>query len=153
MILSFFTASSKLNTTYEAAIKAKEMFYRSRNMDSVRIHVVDTKCVSLGNGYLVLKSAKMLDNGASYDELVDFCEKYKTRIKHFLTVTDMKSLVDNGLVSSTRSRLTKLLGNDSISKMKNVGESCNNRKTHPIIILCIKRYVDQYQKGSGQGTD
>lgn len=139
------TASSKVNNTYNSAIKAVEEFNEKRQLNFVKMYVVDSKCISLGNGYLVLKTAMMRNEGASFEELINFNEKYKTRVKHFLSVSHIDSLVDNGLVSNARARLGRLFGNDIIKKMKNGGKGVIVERTDDHLKV-FKNYINEYKK-------
>lgn len=110
--------SSGTSGTCQSAVIAKDTFFQSNKMQGVRIHVVDSKCMSHGSGYLVMKSAMMRDDGASFEEIVEFNETYKTRVKHFLSVGDLNNLLKSGRLSNTSAMIGKLLKIEPIMTMK-----------------------------------
>ena len=53
------------------------------NISTVPLNImIDEKSMSHGSGYLILKSALLREKGATYSELIDFNETYKTNVKH-----------------------------------------------------------------------
>ncbi|HBT18660.1 MAG TPA: DegV family protein, partial [Clostridiaceae bacterium] len=91
--------SSGTSGAYQSAVLAKDYFYEEHPGSTVKIHVVDSKSMSHGSGWLLLKSAKLRAQGATYHELIDFCETYKANVKHFLTVDDLNHLLRSGRLS------------------------------------------------------
>lgn len=53
--------------SYQSAVLAKDYFFEENPDSNVKIHIVDSKCMSHGSGWLVLKSAKMREQGASFE--------------------------------------------------------------------------------------
>ena len=73
--------SSGTSGSYQAAVIAKDYFYEENKDSNIKLHIVDSKCMSHGSGWLIIKSARLRDNGASFEELIDFNETYKTNVK------------------------------------------------------------------------
>ena len=71
-----------------------------------RITVIDSLCASLGQGLLVHKALQMRENGASYEEVVDWVEANKLHVVHNFTVDDLFHLHRGGRVS----KATAILG-------------------------------------------
>lgn len=99
--------SSGTSGSYQAAEVAKSTF--CENHDDVRIYVVDSKCMSHGSGYLILKSAILREHGADFDELIDFNETYKTNVKHLLSVDDLDNLIKSGRLTNVSAMIGKIL--------------------------------------------
>lgn len=74
--------------------------------------------MSHGSGWLILKSAKLLELGYSFDQLVEFNEKHKTRVKHFLSVDDLNNLIKSGRLTNVSAFIGKLLRVKPIMSMK-----------------------------------
>lgn len=75
--------------------------------------------MSHGSGLLLLKSALMRERGATFEELVEFNETYKTNVKHYLSVDDLDHLIKSGRLSNASAFLGKLLMLKPIMTMKN----------------------------------
>ena len=110
--------SSGTSGSYQSAVIAKDMFLEDNPDTTAKIHIVDSKCMSHGSGWLVLKSAQMRENGASFDEIVAFNEKYKTKVKHFLSVDDLNHLIRSGRLSNASAFIGKVLMLKPIMSMK-----------------------------------
>lgn len=109
--------SSGTSGSYQSAIIAKE-YFDEKFAGQVKVHVVDSKCMSHGSGYLILKSAMLRERGASFIELIDFNETYKTNIKHFLSVDDLDNLIKSGRLTEVSAFIGKVLKVKPIMSMR-----------------------------------
>lgn len=105
-----FTVSSKIHGAYKSAIEAREVFMANNRIQGLRIHIVDTLGSSHGCAYLVIKAAMMQEDGAKYDDIVEFSEKNKIKIKHYLAVKDLSVIKKAGKMSIFALGAGKLLG-------------------------------------------
>jgi len=110
--------SSGTSGAYQSAVLAKDYFYEGNPQSNVKIHVVDSKCMSHGSGWLIMKSAMMREQGASFEEIVAFNEKYKKKIKHFLSVDDLDHLIKSGRLTNASAIIGKILMLKPIMTMK-----------------------------------
>jgi DegV family protein with EDD domain len=110
--------SSGTSGSYQSAVIAKDYFYEENPDSKIKIHVVDSKSMSHGSGWLIIKSARLRDNGASFEELVNFNENYKTNVKHFLSVDDLNHLIRSGRLTNASAFIGKLLKLKPIMSMK-----------------------------------
>jgi DegV family protein with EDD domain len=110
------TMSSGTSGSYQSAVIAKEYF--EEKYQNIPVHVVDSKCMSHGSGYLIYKSALLRDKGASCEELVDFNETYKTNVKHFLSVDDLDNLIKSGRLTNVSAFIGKVLKVKPIMSMR-----------------------------------
>lgn len=108
--------SSGTSGSFQSAVIARDD-YLLNNKDA-KIYVVDSKCMSHGSGYLILKSALLREKGATFEELIDFNEMYKTNIKHFLAVDDLNHLILSGRLSNASAMIGKLLRLKPIMTMR-----------------------------------
>jgi DegV family protein with EDD domain len=61
--------------------------------------IIDSKSASMGEGLLAWNAIRMLDEGASKDELVQWIERNKLKVAHWFTVDDLNHLKRGGRVS------------------------------------------------------
>lgn len=111
--------SSGTSGAYQSAVIAKDYFFEENPDSDVKIHVVDSKSMSHGSGWLILKSAMMREQGASFEELVAFNENYKKKVKHFLSVDDLNHLLKSGRLTNASAIIGKILMLKPIMSMKN----------------------------------
>lgn len=137
--------SSGTSASYTSAELAKKYFYE-RNPDSnVKIHVVDSLSMSHGSGWLIMKSAQLLEEGYTFEQLVDFNETYKIKMKHFLCVDDLNNLIKSGRLSNTSAIIGKLLRVKPIMTMKNTKGAivAKERGWNKVLKYYIKEYLER----------
>jgi len=110
--------SSGTSGSYQSAELAKEYFFEENEGADIKIHIVDSKCMSHGSGWLILRSCFMREKGASFEELIEFNEKNKTNVKHFLSVDDLDHLIRSGRLSNVSAAIGKILKLRPIMTMK-----------------------------------
>lgn len=110
--------SSGTSGSYQSAVLAKDIFFEDNPDSSIKIHVVDSLSMSHGSGWLIIKSARLLELGYTFDQLVEFNESYKNRVKHFLCVDDLNNLIKSGRLTNASAFIGKLLKVKPIMSMK-----------------------------------
>lgn len=110
--------SSGTSGSFQSAKVAEEYFLETYTDPEMRIHVVDSKSMSHGSGYLILKSAILREQGATFDELVSFNEQYKRNVKHFLSVDDLDNLIKSGRLTNVSAMIGKVLKVKPIMSMR-----------------------------------
>lgn len=110
--------SSGTSGSYQSAVIARDYFFEEYSEMTERVHVVDSKSMSHGSGWLILKSARMRENGAAFAELVEFNEAHKTSVKHYLSVDDLDHLIRSGRLTNASAFVGKLLKLKPIMTMK-----------------------------------
>ncbi len=110
--------SSGTSGSYQSAVIARDYFFEENPQSAAQIHVVDSKCMSHGSGWLILKTAMLREAGAGFKELVEFNEAYKTNVKHFLSVDDLDHLIKSGRLTNASAFIGKLLKLKPIMTMK-----------------------------------
>ncbi|MTI67028.1 MAG: DegV family protein [Firmicutes bacterium] len=110
--------SSGTSGSYQSAVIAKDYFFDNNPDSSIKIHIVDSKCMSHGSGWLLLKSALLRESGATFKELVKFNETYKTSVKHFLSVDDLDHLIKSGRLTNASAFIGKILKLKPIMTMR-----------------------------------
>ncbi|WP_130807467.1 DegV family protein [Senegalia massiliensis] len=111
--------SSGTSGSYQSAVIAKDYYYENNKDSNIKIHVVDSLSMSHGSGWLIVKSAKLLEEGYSFDQIIEFNENHKTRVKHFLCVDDLDNLIKSGRLTNVSALIGKVLRVKPIMSMKN----------------------------------
>jgi DegV family protein with EDD domain len=104
--------SSELSGTYNSAVVAKEQ------LKEADIHVIDSGGVTLGAGMLVIKAARLAEQGLSSEEIAKNIEESKQRMKYILVVDTLKYLHKGGRLSLSASVLGSILNIKPILTMK-----------------------------------
>lgn len=110
--------SSGTSGSYQAAVIAKSLYEESHPGSSVRIYILDSRGMSHGSGYLLIRTAQLLAEGVGFDDLIAFNESTKLHVKHFLSVDDLDHLIRSGRLSNASAIIGKLLNIKPIMSMK-----------------------------------
>ncbi len=84
-----------------------------------KIHVVDTRSASLGEGLLVWHTCQKRDAGMGLEELTEWVENHKLQLCHWFTVDDLMYLKRGGRVSAVTAVVGSIL---NIMHMDNEGQ-------------------------------
>ncbi|MBM7554071.1 DegV family protein [Thalassobacillus pellis] len=103
----YFAISSELSGTYQTA-KMMEDEVKS-NYPDFQLHVIDTKCASLGYGLIVLRAAELAHKGATVEEILEIGSYHAEHMEHIFTVDDLEYLYRGGRVSKTAAFVGTLL--------------------------------------------
>ncbi|MBF4693579.1 DegV family protein [Fusibacter ferrireducens] len=136
--------SRKTSGSYQSALIAKDYFLDAHEVKDYKIHIVDSTSMSHGSGWLVIKSARLINAGKSFEEIVDFVETYKRNVKHFLSVDDLDNLVRSGRLRSTSAFIGKMLKVKPIMSMRDgegaiVGKERGRKKV-------LQHYIDAFKE-------
>lgn len=105
--------SSKMSGTYQSACIAKDM------LNSDNIVVIDSQNVTSGLGLLVLKAARLKENGCSTIEIQNEIIKTIPHVKSALAFDSLDNLVKGGRLSKTAGIIGNILGIKLILAVKN----------------------------------
>lgn len=103
----YLAFSSELSGTYQTAVMVKEQI--KDEYPDFDLEIVDTKCASLGLGLVVIKAAKMAEEGKSKEEIIKAVNFYIEHMEHIFTVDDLEYLFRGGRVSRTSAFIGGLL--------------------------------------------
>ena len=101
------TLASKLSGTYSSALLAKDIF-TSENPNK-KIAVIDTLNACIGQGILAIKAAQMIEEGISFEEIVQTLEKIKHNVVHFGALETLENLIKGGRLSALKGTLADVL--------------------------------------------
>lgn len=86
--------SSKMSGTFNSARIAASAF------DEERIAVLDSMLITFAQGFLVVKAARMVKKGHSFEEVVEMVEHSRHRIRCLFAVDTLKYLLKGGRLSA-----------------------------------------------------
>lgn len=103
----YLAFSSELSGTYQSAKLMEQQV--KENYPDFNLHILDTKCASLGYGLVVIKAAEMVKHGATLEEVLEVSQYYYENMEHIFTVDDLEYLYRGGRVSKTAAFVGSLL--------------------------------------------
>ncbi|MGG7177977.1 DegV family protein [Clostridium paraputrificum] len=104
--------SSGMSGTYQSACLAKNM------LDNDDIHIVDSQSICSGLGLLVIRAAKLREQGVAVEDIVRDLEETKYKISSSLSFDSLDNLVKGGRISKTVGVVTGILGIKLILEIK-----------------------------------
>lgn len=105
--------SGQLSGTYNSAMLAKTQ------LESDKIHVVDSEGVTMGAGMLSIKAARLAEEGASAADIVSEIRNSVKRMQYFFMVDTLTYLHKGGRVPLTMAVIGSILNIKPIITMKN----------------------------------
>lgn len=74
-----------------------------------KIYVVDSRCASIGQGFLAILARKKAESSNSVQEVVDYLESVKLNISHIFVVDSLKYLARTGRISKMTATIGTVL--------------------------------------------
>lgn len=96
--------SGGVSGTFQAALTAADQF------GAAKVHVVDSKALSVGQGMLVQEAREMALAGTPAAQIAARLELLRDRLKLFISMRTLEFARRGGRVSAARSLLSRLLG-------------------------------------------
>ncbi len=140
--------SSGTSGSYQSAELGKKYFHEIEEFKEIPVHIVDSKSMSHGSGWLILKSARLRTKGATFQDLIDFSESYKLNVKHFLSVDDLDHLIRSGRLSNASAFIGKILRLKPIMTMKDgkgaiVAKERGRKRVLEHYVNAFKKRIDE----------
>ena len=129
--------SSHLSGTYNSAVLAKQQ------LGNKNIYIIDSEAITLGAGMLVIKAARLAEEGKSAEEIVRTIEESKKRMRQFLIIGDLKYIYKGGRISFSSSVIGSVLNIKPIltmtdGKLEMIEKSRGVKKAISILLDMIK---------------
>ena len=106
------------SATHDAAVMARQMFYDENPNSHMNITVVDSRSYSVGYGYPVMLADKMIDDGASASEIIEFLEERFEKTEIILGTYSLKFMKKSGRISAAAAFAGELVGLRPVILMK-----------------------------------
>lgn len=100
------TISSKLSGTYNSAMLGMNLALEEAKKN---IHVFDSKSASVGQTLIGLKIKDLIDQGFSFEKIVEDVESYIKSMKTFFISESLDNLIKNGRIPSWKGKLAMAL--------------------------------------------
>ena len=81
----------------------------SKNHGNIKSYICDSKSISLGEGALVEECAKLLENGKSFQEVINAIPSIKNRIHLFFVVDTLEYLIKGGRIGKVAGTIGTIL--------------------------------------------
>lgn len=151
----YMALSSELSGTYNTAVMIKNQLME--RYPNLKLTIIDTKCVSVGLGFLVKEAVRLRDEGKTLEEIETIIVKKALHREHIFTVGDLDFLAKGGRVSKTSAFVGGLLNikpiltvkegrllpidkvrghKKSIARMIDLMEECGEDFSNQVIGLC-----------------
>jgi DegV family protein with EDD domain len=106
------TVSGDVSATYQSALAAKDM------LPDKKITVVDTKSISMGQGFMVLKAAEMAKKGKGTAEILAAVEDVRDRSHLFAALETLKFMAMSGRIGHLTAEMANVFSIKPILTIK-----------------------------------
>lgn len=136
----YIGVDSKLSGTFNSAVIAKN------ELNSDKIHLIDSKTVSVGLSLLVYIAVELVKKGYDVNKLIEKINKLKTKIKVYGYVDTLEYLKKGGRLSSSQAFFGGLLNIKPIlaiknSKVESIDKARGKKRAVKKIVEIIKNDV------------
>lgn len=115
--LIVITISSKLSGTYSAANLAKNMFEEEHK--NKKIALIDTQTGSIAQGQLIIRAAQLIEEGKSFEEIVDKIENLKKECVFYGSLETLENAIKGGRINPLAGKIINALNFKIIIKIAN----------------------------------
>ena len=103
----YISFSSELSGTHNTAVMIRDQV--KEEYPELKLTIIDSKCASLGYGFLIQEAARMNVAGESLEKVVDIIRVKAKHVEHLFTVEDLDYMARGGRVSKTSAVIGGLL--------------------------------------------
>lgn len=106
------TINSKGSGTYQAAELAKSLFFESHPeaAEDFSIRIIDSKTYSMAYGIPVIEGARMIQNGASAEEVAEHIEEWLSHARPVFIPLNLKCVKKSGRISPAAAFVGDVIG-------------------------------------------
>jgi DegV family protein with EDD domain len=123
------TLSSRLSSTYQLVKNQAEQ------INGTKIDVIDSLSLAAGTGLLVMKAAKLLDEGCDHDTAVKALNETRNNIRIYVAIDELKTMRESGRLSKIMHKIADwghvkpILSIDSLGQISIAGVSLGKQKS------------------------
>lgn len=103
----FVDMDRAISNSYANSLAAADMV--REEFPDAELHIMDTRCITMGLAFLLKKMVAMKESGASKDEVIAWCEENATKIAHRFMVDDLQWMRKGGRLSNASAIVGTLL--------------------------------------------
>ncbi len=97
------TLSGELSGSYNSAVLAKQLYEEDHPDEKKKIHVFNSYSASCGEMQVLLKAAELVEQGLSFEEVVEKTEKFAyDDLKTYFVLESLEALRKNGRLSTMK---------------------------------------------------
>lgn len=136
------TIGSNASGTCQSAFLAKD------ELDSDKITVIDSNCLSMGTGYLVYLACEMINKNLDREEIASRIKPYtQNRIEHLFCVDTIEYLKKGGRIRASKAFVAEILNIKPILNVKDaitqpIGKVRGRKKIIPYYLIHIQNTMD-----------
>ena len=112
----YIALSSQLSGTYQTAVMCLDQV--KEQYPDLDLEIIDTKCASLGIGLVVKSAAKLANEGASKEAILQDITFNMTHMEHLFTVDNLEYLARGGRISKASAFVGGLLNIKPLLEVK-----------------------------------
>lgn len=138
--------SSGLSGTMNNANLAKTMVLE--DFPEAKIHIPNTVSASVGQGLQIMYIVKMIRDGKSSDEIMEWIEENKLRTQHWFAVDNLEYLKNGGRISPAVAKIGTMLNIKPVLNVDNEGKLklFQNVRGRKKSIKYLAGRIDEYVK-------
>lgn len=140
------TLSSKLSSAHQLI---KNQAEHVAHTSGVKIDVIDSLSLAAGHGLLVMKAAKLLNEGLAHDDIVAALNDARSNIRIYVAIDELKTMRESGRLSKIMhkiadwGRLKPILSIDHIGQISMSGLALGKNKSWAKISTLISKFIGQ----------
>ncbi|WP_028829623.1 DegV family protein [Proteocatella sphenisci] len=148
MDIIVITLSDALSGTYGSATLAREM-YMTESPEK-KVTIIDSTNGSIGSALLVIKIAKLVEEGKDLDSIMKYANKAVTELIHYGTLETIENAVKGGRISKTKGFVVNALNLKPIVKIENtvfvVDKGRGTRNSLKKMVELVENDILKYNK-------
>jgi DegV family protein with EDD domain len=138
--------SSRLSSTYQHALLAREMLREERSGET-RIEVIDSKTASMGLGGIVYKAAKLAKDGAGLHDATDAVKRLVRETRTHFVLDTLENVIKGGRLDRVRGAVASMLNIKLLMHASEEGAVEMLEKVRGTA-NAVKRMIDRIDDGS-----
>lgn len=148
MDIIVITLSDALSGTYGSATLAREI-YMTESPEK-KVTIIDSTNGSIGSALLVIKIAKLVEEGKDLDSIMKYANKAVTELIHYGTLETIENAVKGGRISKTKGFVVNALNLKPIVKIENtvfvVDKGRGTRNSLKKMVELVENDILKYNK-------